>query len=206
MIVEMRTYTLKPGSTPTVVERFGKALPNRTKLSPLAAFWTTDVGPLNQIIHVWCYEDSATRDKIRAQSTKLEGWPPEIHEFVVDQETKIMIPAPFSPPLEPRQLGGIYEIRTYIYKPRSIPHVIESWSAAIGERTKLSPLVGAFYSEVGVLNQYVHIWAYKDAGERQRIRAEAVAKGIWPPKSKVADILVKQSNALCIPAPFSPLR
>jgi hypothetical protein len=206
MIVEMRTYTLKPGSQATVIERFGKALPVRQKLSPLAAFWSTDVGPLNQIIHVWCYTDSAERDKIRAASTKLEGWPPDIHEFVVDQETKIMIPAPFSPPLEPRTLGGIYEIRTYVYKPRSMPHVIESWSAAIGERTKLSPLVGAFYSEVGVLNQYVHIWAYKDAGERQRIRAEAVAKGIWPPKSKVADILVKQQNALCIPAPFSPLK
>ena len=206
MIVEMRTYTLKPGSQATVVERFGKALPVRTKLSPLAAFWMTDVGPLNQIIHVWCYEDSATRDKIRAQSQKIEGWPPDIHEFVVDQETKIMIPAPFSPPLEPRQLGTCYEIRTYIYKPRSIPHVLESWGAAIGERTKLSPLVGAFYSEVGVLNQYVHIWAYKDAAERSRIRAEAVAKGIWPPKSKVPDILVKQSNALCIPAPFSPLK
>ncbi len=206
MIVEMRTYTLKPGSTPTVVERFGKALPNRLKLSPLAAFWTTDVGPLNQIIHVWCYEDTATRDKIRAQSQKLEGWPPDIHEFVVDQETKIMIPAPFSPPLEPRQLGNCYEIRTYTYKPRSIPHVLEAWGAQIGERTKLSPLVGAFYSEIGALNQYVHIWAYKDAGERSRIRAEAVAKGIWPPKSKVADILVKQSNALCIPAPFSPLK
>ena len=206
MIVEMRTYTLKPGSQATVIERFGKGLPNRTKLSPLAAFWATDVGPLNQIIHVWCYADSAERDKIRAASTKLEGWPPDIHEFVTDQETKIMIPAPFSPPLEPRTLGGIYEIRTYIYKPRSMPHVLESWGAAIGERTKLSPLVGAFYSEVGVLNQYVHIWAYKDAGERQRIRAEAVAKGIWPPKSKVPDILVKQENALCIPAPFSPLK
>jgi hypothetical protein len=206
MIVEMRTYTLKPGSTPTVLERFGKALPVRQKLSPLAAFWYTDVGPLNQIIHVWCYEDTATRDKIRAQSTKLEGWPPDIHEFVTDQETKIMIPAPFSPPLEPRTLGNCYEIRTYVYKPRSIPHVIESWSAAIGERTKLSPLVGAFYAEVGVLNQYVHIWAYKDAGERSRIRAEAVAKGIWPPKSRVPDILVKQQNALCIPAPFSPLK
>src|SRR5215831_10601773 len=105
MIVEMRTYTLKPGSTPTVLERFGKALPVRQKLSPLAAFWYTDVGPLNQIIHVWCYPDSQTRDKIRAESTKLEGWPPDIHEFVVDQETKIMIPAPFSPPLEPRTLG-----------------------------------------------------------------------------------------------------
>ena len=66
MIVEMRTYTLKPGSQPTVIERFGKALPNRLKLGPIAAFWSTDVGPLNQIIHVWTYADSAERDKVRA--------------------------------------------------------------------------------------------------------------------------------------------
>jgi hypothetical protein len=206
MIVEMRTYTLKPGSQATVIERFGKALPNRTKLSPLAAFWATDVGPLNQIIHVWTYADSAERDRIRAEATKLEGWPPAISDFIVDMETKIMLPAPYSPPLTPRELGGIYEIRTYIYKPRSMPHVFESWAAAIDARVKLSPLVGAWHTEVGTLNQYVHVWAYKDAAERQRIRAEAIAKGIWPPKSKVADILLKQENVLCIPAPFSPLK
>src|SRR4051812_4453056 len=102
MIVEMRTYTLKPGTQPTVIERFGQALPVRTKLSPISAFWYTDVGPLNQIIHVWTYKDSAERDRIRAESTKLEGWPPAISEFCTDMETKIMIPAPFSPPLEPR--------------------------------------------------------------------------------------------------------
>jgi hypothetical protein len=53
MIVEFRTYRLKPGSVAQAEERFGQALPARTKLSPLAAFWHTEVGPLNRIIHVW---------------------------------------------------------------------------------------------------------------------------------------------------------
>src|SRR3954469_9723067 len=136
MIVEMRTYTLKPGSQATVIERFGNALPARTKLSPLAAFWATAVGPLNQVIHVWTYADSAERDRIRAEASKREGWPPAISDFIVDMETKIMLPAPYSPPLTPRELGGIYEIRTYIYKPRSMPHVFESWGAAIEARVK----------------------------------------------------------------------
>ncbi len=95
----------------------------------------------------------------------------------------MFLPAPFSPPLEPRELGGIYEIRVYTLAPGAIPGMLERWSEKIGERVKLSPLVGAWYSELGALNQWVHIWAYKDAAERQRIRAEAIARGIWPPGS-----------------------
>ncbi len=43
MIVEMRTYTLNPGTTAQFEERFGAALPARAKVSPLAAFWHTEV-------------------------------------------------------------------------------------------------------------------------------------------------------------------
>ena len=56
MIYEVRTYTLKPGSVATFEENFSKALPHRLKYSPLAAFWHTEIGPLNQVIHVWPYE------------------------------------------------------------------------------------------------------------------------------------------------------
>lgn len=205
MIIEMRSYTLKPGSVPAAEENFGAALPNRTKLSKLAAFWHTEIGPLNQIIHVWPYESSAERDRIRAEATKLEGWPPKIQEFIVNMETKILIPAPFSPSLEPRRVGNVFEIRTYTYGPGSIPKVIGAWSQAIEARTKLSPLVGAWYTEVGPLNQWVHIWAYDDAAHRQRVRAEAQKTGVWPPKRAPEVVLLKQENALVVPASFSPI-
>ena len=48
MIYEMRTYDLKPRSLPEVLKRWGEAIEKRTKLSPLAAFWYTEIGPLNQ--------------------------------------------------------------------------------------------------------------------------------------------------------------
>jgi NIPSNAP len=38
--------------------------------------------------------------------------------------------------------------------------MIERWSTQIAERVKLSPLVGAWYSELGGLNRWCHIWAY----------------------------------------------
>jgi hypothetical protein len=53
----------------------------------------------------------------RAASQKVEGWPPNIREFVTEQQSEIFLPAPFSPKLEPRKLGNLYEIRTYTLKP-----------------------------------------------------------------------------------------
>ena len=204
MIVEFRTYTLHPGTVAQFEERWPQSLPARTKVSPLAAFWHTEVGPLNRVIHVWPYKDMEERSRVRA--TKIEGWPPNTREFVVEQQSEIYLPAPFSPALEPRQLGGLYEIRIYTMRPGAIPEQIDRWSTQIGERVKLSPLVFAGHSELGNLNRWCHIWAYKDAAERFAIRDRARREGIWPPKGGSPGRMLKQENMLVVPASYSPLR
>src|SRR2546423_14965111 len=113
MIIEMRTYTLQPGTVATFEERFAEALPVRAKVSPLAAFWHTEVGPLNRVIHVWPYEDLEERTRLRAEATKLQGWPPNTREFVVEQQRAAHRPAPFWPKPEPRRLRGLSAARTY---------------------------------------------------------------------------------------------
>ena len=139
------------------------------------------MGALNEITHIWTYESFEQRMSIRAEAIRTGVWPPPIGEFVLSMQSEIFIPAPFSPALEPRDVGPLFEIRSYTLAPGALPGMIERWAAKIDERVKLSPLVGAWYSEFGGLNKWVHIWAYKDAHERQRIRAEAVARGVWPP-------------------------
>jgi hypothetical protein len=205
MIIEVRTYTLKPNTVPAFEERYAAALPGRLELSPLAAFWHSEVGTLNQVIHVWPYADLNERTRIRAEAISRGVWPPKTQEFVVDMQSEIFLPAPFSPPLTPRALGGIYEIRSYTVAAGEIPKMIERWAPKIEARVKLSPLVGAWYSELGVLNKWVHIWAYKDAQERQRIRAEAIARSVWPPSGPPAVTVLRQENMLVVPAAFSPL-
>ncbi len=106
MIIEMRSYDVRPGTVPEVEKRFGEALHVRTKFSPLGAFWHTEVGPLNRVIHVWQYETLEERMRIRAEAAKTGQWPPKIGEFCVSLQSEIYIPTPFSPPIEPRQLGG----------------------------------------------------------------------------------------------------
>jgi NIPSNAP len=206
MIFEMRTYLMKPGSIPEVEKRWAAALPERLKLSPLAGFWRTEVGSLNQIIHVWPYKDLNERDTIRAKAIEMGIWPPKAAEFILEMESKILHSAPFSPNFQPGQHGNIYEFRTYTYGPGSIPKVIESWSGRIKQRTALSPLIFAGFTDIGALNQWVHVWAYKNMGEREKIRADAVAAGIWPPPRHESVTLLKQQSWLAIPASFSALK
>ena len=167
MIFEMRTYRLQPGSVPEVEKRLVEALTERVKVSPLGAFFHTEVGPLNHIIHIWPYDDLQHRTRVRSQS--IPNWPPKTQEFIVEMESKIVVAAPFCPAFTPRQLGNLYEIRTYTMLPGVTSQVIERWAERIEGRVKLSPLAAAGHTELGPLNQWIHIWAYKDASERFRV-------------------------------------
>jgi hypothetical protein len=204
MLLEMRIYTMKPGTTPQATERFAEGLPGRAKVSPLAGFFRTEIGPLNQIIMLWPYETLGEYERLR--NVKVEGWPPKLAEFVIEMESTILTAAPFSPRIEPRNYGELYELRRYNYSPGSIPHVITEWGKQIEARQKYSPLVFAGSSELGLLNQWVHIWAYKDYAERQRARDDARKAGVWPTKPNPGAVVLKQQNALVIPAAFSPWR
>ena len=65
MIYEVRTYTLRPGTLAEFEERYAKRLPLREKHSKLGAFWHTEFGPLNQVIHVYPYDDPQHRTRVR---------------------------------------------------------------------------------------------------------------------------------------------
>lgn len=205
MLLEMRTYVLKPGATASFEERFAEGLSARQQFSKLLGLWRSEVGGLNQVVHIWPYESFEDRERIGQEARKTGKWPPKTQEFIVTQDTKILQPAPFSPPLPEGKLGKLYEFRTYTYLPGTMPTVLERFGKVMPERAKLSPLVGVWVTAIGPLNQFIHVWAYKDAAERERLRAEA-AKTIagWPPETR--QFMVKQENALMVPAACSPLQ
>ena len=136
---------------------------------------------------------------------KEADWPPPIREFVTNQQSEVFVPAPFSPPLEPRSGRTAVRNPPVHADPGSIPGLIERWSEKIEGRQKFSPLVAGMYSEFGALNKWVHIWAYKDANERTSVRAAAAATGQWPARNPPG-VVVKQENAFVMPASFSPIR
>jgi hypothetical protein len=208
MIYEVRTYTLRTGAVADFEERFAKRKPLREKHSKLGAFWHTEFGPLNQVIHAWPYENLQHRTAVRdamAKDPELSALPGG-RDLIVAQEADIMIPAPFMQPLETRDFGtgNVYEMRIYSYLPGEIPKVLEAWGKAVPGREKLSPLAVCGSTELGGLNKFIHVWVYKDLNERTRIREESRKGGQWPPQAGVRPH--RQENKVLIPAAFSPIR
>ena len=66
-----------------------------------------------------------------------------------------------------------------------------------GGRIKLSPLTGGFTSDIGGLNQWMHIWAYKSLDERVAIRKKATSEGIWPPPGD-SPVLKQETKILLV--------
>jgi NIPSNAP len=136
---------------------------------------------------------------------KDPNWPPKIGEFVRTMRSEIVVPFPFVPEVRPGKVGPIFELRYYTLKPGTLPDVAKGWEAKLPERAKLSPVVLAGGVEFGQANGFIHIWAYSSLDQRATLRAQAVAKGIWPPPGG-ADRLVTQKNKILLPAAFSPLQ
>ena len=97
MIYEIRSYRVKPGSIPEVEKRFGEAYDVRKKYSELTGFFHTEIGPLNQIVHIWGYPSLEARTRVRADAAKESAWPPKIQEFITAMQSEIVVPFPGSP-------------------------------------------------------------------------------------------------------------
>lgn len=104
MLVEHRTYTVPHGRMAEYLERYEQfGLPvQRRHLGPLIGFYVSEIGPLNQVISIWGYTSMADREQRRATLEQDEDWKAfkRINNgSFVAQETRILRPAPFSPPI-----------------------------------------------------------------------------------------------------------
>ena len=104
MIIDHRTYTLRPGTIGEYVKTYeaeGYAIQTKHLGKPFGWFTSTDIGPLNQIVHMWAYEDLADRAKKRAGMQADPEWhayTKKVQGFLVSMENKILTAAPFFKP------------------------------------------------------------------------------------------------------------
>jgi len=206
MIYEIRTYSLKPGKVAEYEAHFAEAYPTREKYSPLYGFWHTEIGPLNQLVHIWAYESLQQRADIRAQAAKDTSgkWPPHPGDLIMTQENDILLPVKNMPEWKgPQEFGGLYELRMYTYPSGDILGVGERFAAALEVRNAVYPVGGIWTSDLGNLNRLYQLFPYKDWAHRDQVRAELREKKLWPPDSGVRPMT--QLVRHMVPAAFSPL-
>ena len=170
MIYEIRSYRVKPGSIGEVEKRFGEAYEVRKKYSELTGFFHTEIGPLNQIVHIWGYPSLEARSRVRADASKESAWPPKIQEFITAMQSEIVVPFPGSPEPTPGTMGPVFSTATTIARGRC--RASSSLRPGRCRRGSSSPLMLVGTVEFGTANA-MHIWAYKSLEHRSEIRNKA---------------------------------
>ena len=101
----------------------------------------------------------------------------------------------------------IFDQRTYTCRPGTIKQhlaLYEEHGFPPQRRNLGDPWLYAT-TEVGDVNSYVHIWAYKDITERAEKRAALWADPEWLAYTKMSaelGALIKQENRILVAAPF----
>jgi NIPSNAP len=112
MIYELRTYTLKQGTVPDVAKAAGTVGREIRKddYGKLEGYWQTEIGPLNQVMHLWSYQDLNHRAQLRAELGKNPRWAAEyvplIRPNLLRQEIRLLnaVRGPTTPAQTPNVL------------------------------------------------------------------------------------------------------
>jgi hypothetical protein len=207
MIYEIRTYGLKPGTVADYEKRFADAIEVRTGYSQLYGIWHTEIGPLNQMVHIWAYDSLQQRADIRAAASKDPSgkWPPKTNDLLISQETDIVVPIKGMHHHQGvQELGGVYELRMYTYPAGATSGIAESFASAYAGRHQVYPVGGIWTSDLGNLNRLYQLFPYKNWAHRDEVRRELREKQLWPPHTEARP--VAQLVRHMIPAAFSPVR
>lgn len=71
------------------------------------------------------------------------------------------------------------------------------------QRPILGGLIGYYFTETGLINSLVHMWAYEDLADRARRRAQLQADPRWKAfLPKIVPLMERQENRILNPAPF----
>ena len=103
MLVEQRTYTTVAGRINdylALYEAEGLAI-QKPILGRMVGYYRTELGPLNQVVHMWAYKDLNERGERRAKLMADKGWQAYIEKMralPVTVEFKLLVPAPFFTP------------------------------------------------------------------------------------------------------------
>ncbi|HEM7802804.1 TPA: NIPSNAP family protein [Burkholderia cenocepacia] len=102
MYYEMRTYTVQIGKMNEYLRHFEKeGLPVISRYATLVGWWYTEIGELNQVVHIWAYESLDDRIKRRTVLYEdpdwLEKFVPKAFPMLEKMESKLLRPAAFSP-------------------------------------------------------------------------------------------------------------
>jgi hypothetical protein len=211
MLHELRTYTFRAGQAAGAAKNSGTVARDirGDEYGKLEGYWLPEVGPLNQVMHLWSYESFEHREERRKALSQNERWTKEylplMRPIILRQDIRLLNPlVGINAPVDPTNL---YEFRYYRLQVGAMKRWTDLFTNALAVREKYSKIVGLWSTEAGQPNEVCHIWAYKDFETRMKARTAASQDPGWQAFLKEGGPLIEEMNSVVmLPAAHSPLK
>ena len=95
-LFELRLYRYPVGAIPKVYEAWAPKIEARMELAQPVGIWSSDIGGVNQLAHMWAYESFEHRMEARKKFASI-GWPPASGVSPITMQNMLMFAADFSP-------------------------------------------------------------------------------------------------------------
>jgi len=112
----------------------------------------------------------------------------------------------FWPTVSPRQLGGVFELRSYTLRPGNLLEWESHWRKGLEARREVMEGVGAWFVQVGDLNTVHHLWQFPDLEERRLRRERSWSVEGWADTvHKTVPLIQTMNSRVLVPMPWSPV-
>jgi hypothetical protein len=210
MIHEMRMYTVRPGKLQTVIEAsgtVGQRIRATGNFGKLEGHFGSEIGRLNQYIHLWGYDSVDDMRRKRGALGALDDWRNEFGPLVgphlLDQTVRLLDPV--IDMKGPESEGNIYELRTYTVKIGRAKAWCELLAKYLPVREKYSMNCGLWTTISPDPNQVVHLWAYESFEQRMDARARSHGDPEWQEfLAEAGPQIETMDSMLLIPSAYSP--
>ncbi|GJC97639.1 nipsnap family protein [Colletotrichum higginsianum] len=175
----------------------------------LVGSWRTEVGDCDTFVHIWEYQ----RYQGYHESIHNIGSHPEFAEFdrklkslITSKKTSLMQEFSFWPTTPPRQLGGVFELRSYTLHPGNLLEWETHWRRGLKARREVMEGVGAWFVQIGDLNTVHHLWQFANLEERKIRREKSWSVEGWSETvHKTVPLIQTMKSRILIPMPWSPV-
>jgi hypothetical protein len=211
MIYELRTSTVRQRSLPEVIRVASTVSLDIRKddYGSLVGCWQTEIGPLNQVLELWSYQDLNQRIRLLAELDANSRWStqyiPLIRPHLIRQDVRLLkeVRAPKAPVKTP----NIYEFRNYRTVPGGVTRWLQLFTEVLDVREKYTRMVGLWATEAPQVDEVCHIWVFSDLNVRAAARAAMLEDPAWQDFLRDSTGLLDELHStVMLPAPHSPLK
>lgn len=214
IVHELQVHRIIPGSSYKYVDLIKKLYPLTSSIedTTLKGSWRAVVGSdMDTYVHLWEYKDYASVHRAKSQMHVMSDYLELLdHQRTLlrKRSSEFMRQLRFGGSLpSPRELGGIFELKTYDISPGTSTEWEILWRKGLEQYRKVMEPVGAWSVTIGPRQRCYHMFQFTDLEQRNIAYHKSwELEGLADISADMDRLTKKETSMILVPLPFSPLR